>query len=256
MPVFVLFAIVIAFTVASIAFVTWNSRRRSRALAATAEALGLNYRRNGADLLNEGLFELPLFAFAALGHRGTLSNVIRGDIAGTFVTACDYAYWTGSLNNQRFDYAQTVVCFRLTPNRYPTFALYPAGDRLRQAPMAAARRSAEILTAIAKPFSSNDGRWTALERALRAEPGDEVEFETSPDFARRYQIVGSEEDRIRQLLRRDVIDGLLNSECYPLSIECSGVWLAMYQKNRRVAPRDFQAFLERCVTLKDALIAH
>jgi hypothetical protein len=126
--VILLFGIVIAFTVVSIGFIIWKARRRSRKISQLARELGVAYQADGSAILNDGLAELLFFALAALGRRPTVSNVITGNIAGASITAGDCAYWTRSVNTQRFDYAQTVACFRLEPNRYPSFTLYPRVD--------------------------------------------------------------------------------------------------------------------------------
>src|SRR5882672_6713906 len=119
MMILLIFGGVIGFTVVSIVFMTWRARGRSRGMSQAAQELGLSYERDGSAILKDGLTELPIFTLAAFGTNNTISNLIAGNIDGSAIKACDYAYWTGSVNTQRFDYAQTVVCFHLTPNRYP-----------------------------------------------------------------------------------------------------------------------------------------
>jgi hypothetical protein len=254
--VILLFGVVIGITIASIGFITWKARRRSRSISQLAQELGLAYQADGSALLNDGLAELALFAIAALDRRATISNVITGSIAGASITACDFAYWTGSVNTQRFDYAQTVACFRLEPNRYPPFTLRPAGGLVEKASLNLAHGSAEMLTAIANPLAAKDQRWEAVKSVIEAEREDSIEIDGRPEFSQQYRLIGRDREAIKRLFSAIAFESLLQYEAHPLSVECSGLWLAIYRKNKQIKPDDMTKFLTQCVQLKGALLVH
>ena len=255
MQVLWLFGGVIAFTIVAIVFTTWKERRRSRQLGAAASRLGLSYRSAGGELLAEGLDELPLLALGTAIQHGTVSNVVTGTIAGVSVIAFDYAYWTGSPNKQRFDYAQTVVCFRLEAHRYPGFALYPRGGALQRITRDMAGASAEMLTALSSPFEKGDGRRAALNAIVQHAVDSGIDIEASAEFSSAYRVMGTDRDRIARILRRTALDSLARDGARSLSVECSGQWLAIYRKNHQVGAAELQNFLQRCVELKKGLFA-
>jgi len=252
--VILLFGIVIGITTASICYITWKAGRRSRRLSQLARERGWDYQADGSALLNDKLAQLPLFSLAALGRRADIANVITGTIDGASITACDCHYWTGSVNTQRFDYTQTVACFPLEPKRYPSFTLYPTGGVFRKASMDLARGSAQML--IANPLAGKDERWNALESVMELEQQDSIEIDGRPELSRQYRLTGNDRETIRRLFSTAVLESLLQYESHPLSIECSGLWLAIYRKNKQIKPEDMVKFLTQCVQLKRALSEH
>lgn len=249
----VLFGAVIALTAALIALADWRKRWRAKQLQETARSLGLTYRPDAAELLGDGLSELPIFAFAAVIRSSRLSNIMTGTIAGTPLLACDYAYWTGSVKDQRFDYAQTVVCLRLEADQYPAFTVYPAAGHLRRTQTAIAAQSAGVLSALAQPLAKTDPRWAALTAAIKQPREAGIDLSGSPEFENTYRVTASHGNRIGQILRRDALNSLAQGKSRPLSLESSGRWLAIYSKDHLVAPAEMADFLRRCVELKKAL---
>ncbi len=253
MTVSAIFGSIVALTVVAILYTLWRVRRRARAVARAAEELGLTYGNDGSEFLKDGLTDLPLFTLAAFGQRDTISNVITGRLDGSSLAACDYAYWTGSVNTQRFDYAQTVVCFRLAPNRYPAFTLHPAGNAAERASMKAASVMSSPLTAIAKPLAARDERWNAVEAMLQGEREGGIVLPDSPQLSQRYRLMGSDREAIARMFGSPTLEPLLEYESHPLSVESSGHWLAVYHKNRLVGPQKLGDFLKHCVRLQKTL---
>jgi hypothetical protein len=256
MQVLWLFGGVIAFTIVAVLFTTRKERRRSQQLCATATRLGLTYRADGAELRAEGLAELPLLALGvAIRHR-TVSNVLTGTIAGVSVIAFDYAYWTGSLDKQRFDYAQTVVCFRLEADRYPAFALYPRSGGLLGMSTRMAGASADMIAALSRPFGKGDARQAALDAIVHHAMDPGIDIGASAEFSSAYRVMGTDRDRLARVVRvTAALDSLVHDGAGSLSVECSGQWLAVYRKNHLAAAADLQDFLQRCVELKKSLFA-
>lgn len=251
--VIILFGVVIGITAASICYITWKARRRSQQLSRLARERGWTYQADGSALLNDELAQLPLFSLAALGRRADISNVISGSIAGAYITACDCHYWTGSVNTQRFDYAQTVACLPLEPKRYPSFTLYPTGGLFRKASMDLARGSAKLL--IANPLAGKDDRWNVIEGVMELEQEDSIEIDGHPDLSKQYRLSGKDREAIKRLFSTVVLESLMQYESHPLSVECSGSCLAMYCKNKQIEPDEIVKFLTQCVQLKGALSA-
>ena len=67
--------------------------------------------------------------------------------------------------------------------------------------------------------------------------------------------MGQDQDGIAKILNGSALDSLVRDEFHPLSVECSGRWLAIYRKDHQVAPKDMPRFLQRCVDLKKSLLA-
>jgi len=252
--IFWLFGTVIAFTVIAIVFITTKAKWRASRMAQVAQRWNLTYQRAGSESLTSELGELPLFTLAAFGSRATISNVITGKIDGSSLTALDYAYWTGSAETRRFDYAQTVVCFHLPPTPYPRFTLYPKGGA-RRASIALAGALAKPLTAVAKPLSGGDERWSAVETILESESEGGIDLPAHTQLSQRYTLQGSDPAAIRRMFGRHFVESLLDFESHPLSVESGGRWLAIYRKNKLIAPEKLADFLKHCMRLQKNLSA-
>jgi len=254
MPVAIVFGVVIAITIASIALVTLRARRRANALTRAASELGLVYDDRGMEALDPDLRDLPLFGFAALNHGNSISNVMTGAIDSVPLTVCDYAYWHGSTPGNRVDYAQTVACLRLGSGDYPAFTIQPLGNPVEQASRHVAMRAVEVLAALHPSGAGIDeSRRQALDALLEQERQPGAPVAASPEFARAYRVTGADPARITAMLRGAALDSLLRDH-RPLSVECTGRWLAIFPRNHLVPPSEIAAFLRRCVELTRMLL--
>ena len=109
---------------------------------------------------------------------------------------------------------------------------------------------------IANPLAGKDERWNALESVMELEQQDSIEIDGRPELSRQYRLTGNDRETIRRLFSTAVLESLLQYESHPLSIECSGLWLAIYRKNKQIKPEDMVKFLTQCVQLKRALSEH
>lgn len=246
------FAAIIGFTVIAVSASLWKQDRRARQMARAAARFGLIYQSDGSSLLNQGLAEIPLFALAAAGRQGRISNVISSQVHGMAAHACDYRYFTGNVNTTRFDYRQTVACFQ-TRKPLPAFTLHPRTGPLDGASGALNRGAVQLLAGVAAP-AMGGARAQALQAILTDAGEAGVDVPGCPEFSEVYHLRGDDAAWIGRLFAPAFADQLLTAR-HPVSLECAGGWLVLYRKKVMVSPEDVPRFLSESGDLINPLFA-
>ena len=198
-------AIVISALVAIVLVILYLERKRSKELAALALTMGFTFNPEGDDVLNQGLAPLRLFQW---GHPGKPENVLRGSLGGLEVTLFDYSYTIGSGKGRR-TFHQTACAFHLKDKSLPDFELRPEN----------------IFHKIGAVFGYQD-----------------IDFDNSPEFSKRYLLRTTSPDSVRVLFRSDSIQFFEREKGW--SVEGGGSWFMVYQHNLRVKPENMRGFLE------------
>jgi hypothetical protein len=187
-------------------------RRRTAKLRRTALELGLRFQETGERLEAESLLALPLLAHGV--PRG-IRNVISTKGEERELVVFDYAYRDGQRGPL---VGQTCAAVRLRQEGVPEFQLRPE-------------------------------HW--VHRLGEIVGFGDIDFDTHPDFSTRYRLLGKDEDAIRGLFRRGLLDRLTGDPGW--SIESNGEWVLFYREDSRIAPADLARFHSESRTLASLL---
>jgi hypothetical protein len=154
------------------------------------------------------LTSLGSFHLGSQGHSKSVTNLLRGRSNNLEVAIFDYRFVTGS-GKHKHTWNQTVISFRFDGPALPTFSLRPEN------------------------FGHKIGKWFGYQ---------DINFESHPDFSRKYLVRGSQEQAIRELFTTKVLDYYQDKS--GLSTEGSGNTLLFYRHAKRVQPPAIRSFME------------
>jgi len=189
-------------------------RRRSAALSEAARRLGLGFRatEDGEEVrASLRRFQLPL-----RGHSLRVRNIMSGEWRGRQVHCFDFRYVTGRQGKASSSH-QTVA--HLTVNRQLcSFILVPE----------------RLLSFIGEALGNQD-----------------IDFHTHPEFDRRFQLRGDDEEGIRALFSPTVLEFF---EARPgTSVELVGMDLLYFRSGKRVKPEALGGFLDDAAAVQEIL---
>jgi hypothetical protein len=202
-----LIVIVVVAVVALFYFQRWAQRRRIEALQQAGTGLGLFLAsESDAAALQSSLSGFHLFS---QGHSRKLIGLIQGVARSVPVSMFDYRYFISSGNKNNRIREQTVVCFELAGAALPAFALRP------------------------ETVWSKMGAWLG---------GQDIDFESAPDFSSRYVLQGTDEAAVRRLFADRVL--AFYAARSGLCTEGGGDRLLFYRADKRVKPEALSAFMD------------
>jgi hypothetical protein len=182
-------------------------RRRIEALQQAGAGLGLFLAsESDAAALQSSLSGFHLFS---QGHSRRLSGLIQGVARGVPVSVFDYRYAITSGNENNRSRAQTVICFELAGAVLPAFSLRP------------------------ETMWNKMGAWLG---------GQDIDFESAPDFSSRYLLQGTDEAAVRRLFADRVL--AFYAARPGLCTEGGGDRLVVYRADKRVKPEALSAFMD------------
>jgi hypothetical protein len=201
---FVIFGVIIVAVIASYIIANIRQRKRSEAMQRIADGLGLTFIRQGGAELLERLYWCELFS---RGRGKKITNLMRGSSAGRELAVFDYEYVTGS-GKSRHVWRTTVACLRFDGPGLTHFVLRP------------------------------EGTWDKISNWFR---GSDIDFDTHPEFSRRFVLRGENEKGIRNLFTRDVLEFF---ERHPgTSAEGADQALLFYRHGKRISENEISTFL-------------
>jgi hypothetical protein len=180
-------------------------KRRTEALARLATTLGLHFAVDAEPGFLESFNSLHLFT---LGRRGSLRNLLRGDLGGVAVCLFDYSYVTGS-GKHRTTHRQTVVGLSMPSLSLPGFNLRPEN----------------LLHKLGSALGYQD-----------------IDFAEVPGFSSRYLLRGTEEGAIRAAFGRQVLSYL--EQRTGISAEGAEHRLIYYRAGKILPPQTLRTFIE------------
>lgn len=202
------FAVVGVSVLAALAVFLWLRRReaeRREAFAGLAASLGFSWAEEDDSLLSSDLAGLHLMR---QGRRRRVRNVLRRSRAGAETVCFDYQYTTSSGKNSQ-THRQSVVALHLPGRAFPSFELRPE----------------HLLHKLGSAFGYRD-----------------IDFDSSPEFSRRYLLRGEDETAIRALFGPSVLHALEQQPGW--AVEATGDWLIVYRPRKRARADDLPTFLE------------
>jgi hypothetical protein len=205
-PIFIVFVLVaIGIAIAVWAYQAAQEKQRTEQFKKLADELGFEFHPAGDGDFVESMKGHHLFS---QGHSRNLWNLMRGKAGGLEVAVFDYKYVTGS-GKHRHTWYHTVICMQFEGGELPTFSLRP------------------------ETVWHKIGSWFGYR---------DIDFESHPEFSRRYLLRGSDEAAIRTLFTPEVLS--FYEEQSGVSTEGAGNRLLFYRHSKRTAPENLRSVLE------------
>jgi hypothetical protein len=203
-----LLLVVVVVAVVALVYVQRQFRqRRIEALQSAGAGLGLFLApESEAAALQSSLAGFHLFS---QGHSRRLIGLIQGVARRVPTSVFDYRYFITSGNRNNRIREQTVICFELAGAALPAFALRP------------------------ETVWNKMGTWLG---------GQDIDFDSAPDFSARYLLQGADEAAVRRLFAGRVLAFLAARP--GLAAEGGGDRLIFYRPDVRVKPEALGAFME------------
>ena len=205
-PVWAIVAGVVSLVASVIGIAVWSEQRRQQQIREAAIELGF-------DILEALPVELDgyrsRFTLFNSGRRRKVSNVLRRHVEGLQLLLYDYAYTTGS-GKHSHTHNQTVAMFLSKELNLPEFRLSPEG----------------WLSKLSQMFGTQD-----------------IDFEESPDFSKKFVLAGPSERAIREFLDTDRRSSLAGFDglCVETCNDCVVIWF----QNRRIPATGLREFFEK-----------
>ena len=195
---------VIAFIAVGAYFSRVSSQKRTEALQAEADAMGLQFNSDGSDALHS----FSGFKLMNVGRSRRALNLISGDAGDVKISIFDYRYTTGSGKNKRTS-IQTVVALESAGIAAPAFSM---------------RQQSGFLDKIGKLFG-----------------GQDIDFEGHPKFSEMFVLQGPDEDAIRSFFTPALLTFFETKVGH--SIEGLQGKMLLYKSRSRTAPEEIKDLL-------------
>ncbi len=186
-----------------------REKRRIEELASWAATRGFTIEAGSRPARETGLppevLALPVFS---RGRAQKTRNLIRGRGAEGVELVFDYRYTTQS-GKHSATLEQTIAAFEFSGAGLPAFEMRPEG----------------LFARIGQAFGHPD-----------------VDFDSSPEFSRHYQLRGQDPAAVRRLFERQAVAHLAPTTGW--SVEGHGSWMLVFQDSRRQKPEELTVFLD------------
>lgn len=201
---------IVAF-VGLIIFIAWFcDKKRSEALQAIASALNFSFERKDDGSLLPMYNNFDLFS---KGRSKKISNIMHGNSGDMDITIMDYQYTVGGGKNSS-TYTQTLIVVQSRYLLLPPFALSPEN----------------IFHKIGAIFGYKD-----------------IDFSSHPEFSKQYLLRSDDEDSVRETFTDELLKFYEKNK--GLSTESDHDRFIYYRANKRISPKDIQAFLQEGINL-------
>jgi hypothetical protein len=206
----ILFALIGVFFVSICVALTISPKRRTRALEAVAAEMGFSFVAHQPNFLED--LQLPGRLLPTGGFDRWTANVMEGTVAGMRAAIFDYSYADmvggniGVPNRSGSRHSYTVAVFASTQRRVPAFD---------------------------------------LSRKLLLQPYSDLVELSAPEFSKHFALVGADQDWLRRMFDRQVIDLIVSAyarERFQLS--GGGPWLAFLARRSNLKPGKWPGFLQ------------
>jgi len=203
-PIYYLFGTILIIGV--IFYVFWFiEKKRSKQLALISERLKLNFSHKDNSALFKRMNKLHLFS---VGRSKKIKNLMEGEANNAELAVFDYQYTTGGGQHSHTS-RQTVFCI-WSPKLYlPKFSMRPEG----------------IFHKIGSAFGYQD-----------------IDFDSHPEFSKKYLLKGDNEESIRQLFNNKLLNDIESQK--NICIEGEGNQLVFYSYKKRIKPDDIENFMD------------
>lgn len=196
----------LAFTACTLLIGYIYEKRRTEALKLIARNLGFTFSKKGRDQTEQKHQNFQLFS---KGYGRKVKNEMWGNRNGFDISIFGYQYTEGNGKNSS-TYKQTVVTIDCKKRMFPSFELKPENTFHK----------------IGQIFGYQD-----------------IDFETSPNFSKKYLLRGDDESKIRQLFTPRIISFFESNK--NLCIEAQNNTIIFYKASKRCKPKDIEELLDK-----------
>ncbi len=200
----ILFVVVLVLVIAGIVASVISAKKRRETLAALAASMGFTFTPKGSKTGLQAMGSLPLFN---KGHSRRTYNIMAGVAQGINVRIFDYRYTVGHGKNSH-TYSQTAILFETETLNLPVFRLSPES----------------VFHKIGSAFGMQD-----------------IDFDSHPEFSKRYLLKGENEAAIREIFTPGVLSFFEQHE--KLSVEGDRHRLLVYRSSKKIKPELWQNFM-------------
>lgn len=201
MDFFLLFATLM---VATFAISKYLDYRRTQAVKAVADQLGFTYKETPNQFVDSRISQSNL---CAKGRNRRLKNVIKGHSNNIQISVGDYLYTTGS-GKSKSTHRQTIVILECTQSYLPKFSLEPEN----------------MLHKIGSFLGYPD-----------------INFNSHPEFSKRYRLTGPDESAIRNCFTPDVLTFFETHGGF--CVEGMGSVFLYYKRGYTCQPQEWQKLI-------------
>lgn len=198
----------LALVVAVVVVSSRAAKKRAEALSVAAGDMKFTFSADADQGLLDRLKHFHLFS---QGRSKKITNVLRGQAGDLEVAVFDYAYTTGGGQHSR-RWKQTVILFESAKMHLPRFALRPEN----------------VFHRIGQVFGYGD-----------------IDFDSHPEFSKRYLLRGENEDEVRAAFSVEVLS--FYEDDLKLSTEAAGGQLIHYRGSKKVPPEQISDFIKQGV---------
>lgn len=183
-----------------------RDRERTEALKQIAETAGLAFQAVAEFSVVHAIGDVPLYD---RGHSKRVKNLMTGRLGERDVAVFDYQYTTGSGKNQNTS-RQTVLVLPSRGTAVPDLQMAPENP---------------LVDKIGQVFGYQD-----------------IDFDSNPEFSRRYLVRGPDEAAIRAALYPRALSYFAAHEGWTVEVRSGNV--AIYRAARRTKPEEMRPFIE------------
>ncbi|KPK96140.1 hypothetical protein AMJ80_01705 [bacterium SM23_31] len=181
-----------------------SGKQRTADLQQLAVQQGFVFVEKGDKSTIKELSPMHLFS---QGHSKKIKNALHKKMGGAEISVFDYRYTTGGGKYQNTA-SQTVMCFKSDELNLPGFYLRPE----------------HVFHKIGGAFGYKD-----------------INFESFPEFSKRYFLRGKDEEQVSAVFSGSVISFFENNE--NLSCEGTGNYMILYKARKKVNPEELPDFI-------------
>lgn len=205
-PVWAIVAGVVSLIAGVIGIAIWIEQRRTTQIRESAVELGFDVLESLPTDMDGYRSRFTLFNS---GRSRKVSNVLRRHVEGLQVLLYDYSYITGG-GKHSHTHHQTVAMFSSQELNLPEFRLSPEG----------------WLSKLTQIFGSQD-----------------IDFEESPEFSKKFILAGANEPAIRDFFDADRRTSLsvFDALCLETCSDCAVIWF----QNHRIRATGVREFFEK-----------
>lgn len=198
------FLLIAMLMVATFAIFRYLDYQRTEAVKAVADQLGFTYQQTSSQFVDSRISQSTL---CSKGRDRRLKNVIKGRSDNIQISVGDYAYTTGSGKNKA-THRQTIVILECTRSYLPRFSLVPEN----------------ILHKIGNFLGYPD-----------------INFNSHPEFSRRYRLTGPDESAIRNCFAPNIL--AFFETHHNFCVEGIGSVFLYYKRDYTCQPQDWQKLI-------------
>jgi hypothetical protein len=203
--------VVIAIVIVAAIWAAYQEKKRREAMMSAGQLMGFTY---AANMPGERLAELRTFELFNRGHSPHGRNLLEGKVGDADIILVDYRYSTGSGKHKQ-THDQTVIILPGGAEGLPDFQLTPEN----------------FFHKIGQLFGYQD-----------------INFEESPTFSKRYLLRGANEPAIRQAFRQEVLDHF--AENWGWSVEARGGQLLVCRASNLCNPNKCPEFVAEAARIR------